>query len=83
VCCRVAAAAGNPNDIAAFTDGLVEARSPAGEAFGAERLRDALRANNTTASNLVRGVIEAPHAFTAQAEPHDVVTLLAATRTID
>ncbi len=66
----------------AFTDGLVEARSPAGEAFGAERLRDALRANSASASKLVRGVVEALHAFTGQAEPHDDVTLLAATRTI-
>lgn len=67
----------------AFTDGLVEARNPAGEAFGAERLRDALRANGTAPVTLVRGVIEALHAFTGQAEPHDDVTLLAATRTID
>jgi len=66
----------------AFTDGLVEARNPAGEAFGAERLRDALRANNSSASNLVQGVLAALHAFTGQAEPHDDVTLLAATRTI-
>jgi sigma-B regulation protein RsbU (phosphoserine phosphatase) len=65
----------------AFTDGLVEARNPAGEAFGTERLRDALRANTTVPSKLVRGVIEALHAFTGPAEPHDDVTLLAATRT--
>ena len=66
----------------AFTDGLVEARGAAGEAFGAERLRDALRANNSSATNLVRGVMEALNAFTGRAEPHDDVTLLAATRTI-
>ena len=66
----------------AFTDGLVEARSPSGEAFGTGRLRDALRANNTSASNLVRGALGALDAFTGQAEPHDDVTLLAATRTI-
>ena len=66
----------------AFTDGLVEARSPAGEVFGAERLRDALRANTTVPARLVRGVLEALHAFAGQAEPHDDVTLLAATRTI-
>lgn len=66
----------------AFTDGLVEARSPAGEVFGAERLRDALRANTTVPARLVPGVIEALHAFTGPAEPHDDVTLLAATRTI-
>ena len=65
----------------AFTDGLVEARSPAGEAFGAERLRDAMRANNFSATKLVRGVLDALTAFTGQAEPHDDVTLLAATRT--
>jgi sigma-B regulation protein RsbU (phosphoserine phosphatase) len=66
----------------AFTDGLVEARSPAGEVFGSERLRDALRATTTVPAQLVRGVLEALHAFTGQAEPHDDVTLLAATRTI-
>lgn len=66
----------------AFTDGLVEARSPGGEVFGAERLRGALRANNSSATALVRGVLEALHAFTGQAEPHDDVTLLAASRTI-
>lgn len=65
----------------AFTDGLVEARSPTGEAFGAKRLRDALRANTTVAAELVGGVIHALHAFTEQAEPHDDVTVLAATRT--
>ena len=66
----------------AFTDGLVEARNSAGEAFGGERLRGALRANNTSASDLVRGVMGALDAFTGQAEPHDDVTLLAATRMI-
>lgn len=67
----------------AFTDGLVEARSPAGEAFGTERLREALRANNSSASSLVQGVVEVLQAFTGQAEPHDDVTLLAATSTND
>ena len=62
----------------AFTDGLVEARSPAGEVFGAERLRNALRANKTSATTLVRGVLETLHAFTGPTEPHDDVTLLAA-----
>lgn len=62
----------------AFTDGLVEARSPTGEAFGAQRLRDALRANSASAATLVRGVVEAVQAFTGQAEPHDDVTILAA-----
>jgi serine phosphatase RsbU (regulator of sigma subunit) len=64
----------------AFTDGLVEARSPSGEAFGAERLRNALRANGTDAVTLVRGVMEALDTFTGQADPHDDVTVLAAAR---
>jgi phosphoserine phosphatase RsbU/P len=67
----------------AFTDGLVEARNPAGDAFGSERLQATLRANHTSASNLVSGVIEALRAFTGPAESHDDLTLLAATRTAD
>jgi serine phosphatase RsbU (regulator of sigma subunit) len=70
------------HSIFAFTDGLVEARNPAGEAFGDGRLRDALGAHNTSAPNLVRGVVDELAAFIGQAEPHDDVTLLAATRTI-
>jgi sigma-B regulation protein RsbU (phosphoserine phosphatase) len=65
----------------AFTDGLVEARSATGEVFGAQRLRGALRASSTVPDRLVAGVVAALHAFTDQAEPHDDVTLLAATRT--
>jgi serine phosphatase RsbU (regulator of sigma subunit) len=70
------------HSIFAFTDGLVEARSPAGEVFGTGRLRDALAANTTSASRLVQGVLDELAAFIGQAEPHDDVTLLAATRTI-
>lgn len=64
----------------AFTDGLVEARNAAGEAFGTQRLRDAVRANSASASTLVRGVLDALQSFTGAAEPHDDVTLLAASR---
>jgi sigma-B regulation protein RsbU (phosphoserine phosphatase) len=69
---------GPGDSLVAFTDGLVEARNSAGEAFGSERLQVALRANNSSASALVRGVMEALHHFTGRAEPHDDVTLLAA-----
>jgi serine phosphatase RsbU (regulator of sigma subunit) len=65
-----------------FTDGLVEARSPGGEAFGAGRLRDALWANHTSAGDLVRGVMDRVTAFIGHAEPHDDLTLLAAMRTM-
>jgi len=71
------------HSLVAFTDGLVEAMNSAGDAFGAERLREALRMHNTSAPDLIQGVVEALHAFTGDIEPHDDVTLLAATRTID
>ncbi len=70
------------DSLIAFTDGLVEARSPAGEAFGGERLRDTLRASNSSAAALVKGVLDALRDFSGQAEPHDDVTLLAAMRTM-
>ncbi len=65
----------------AFTDGLVEARSATGEVFGSERLRGVLRAHRAAAAPaMVGGVVEALRVFARQAEPHDDVTLLAATR---
>ncbi len=66
----------------AFTDGVAEARNPAGEAFGNERLQAALRASGSSAGDVVRGVVEAVRTFIGSAEPHDDLTLLAATRTI-
>jgi len=72
---------GRGHSILAFTDGLVEARNPAGEVFGSGRLREALAANNRSASGIVWGVADALAAFIGQAEPHDDVTLLAVTRT--
>lgn len=65
----------------AFTDGLVEARSPTGDVFGSERLRAVLRAHaGASASDIVRGVSESIRGFVQQAEPHDDLTLLAARR---
>ncbi|MEA3245796.1 MAG: SpoIIE family protein phosphatase [Gemmatimonadota bacterium] len=65
----------------AFTDGLAEARSPAGEAFGAERLRGVVRtAGAAGASALVHGVVDSVTAFGQQAEPHDDLTMIAVTR---
>lgn len=69
------------HSLVAFTDGLVEAPGPAGDAFGSERLRAAIRKHNTSASELIQGVLAALHAFTGDTEPHDDVTLLVATRT--
>ncbi|HJQ21912.1 MAG TPA: SpoIIE family protein phosphatase [Gemmatimonadaceae bacterium] len=64
----------------AFTDGLVEARSPTDEVFGGERLRAVLRGSEPSAPDLVRDVVDALKHFARQAEPHDDLTMLAATR---
>ncbi len=65
----------------AFTDGLVEARSPTGEVFGSERLRAMLRELGALpAPELVGSVVESLKGFAAQAEPHDDLTMLAVTR---
>ncbi len=65
----------------AFTDGLVEARSPSGEVYGSDRLREVVRAHCAGgASELVTGVVDALKIFGRQAEPHDDLTLLVATR---
>lgn len=65
----------------AFTDGLAEARSPSGEVFGPDRLRTLVRESaGKSAPDLVKSVVESLQAFGRQAEPHDDLTLLAATR---
>jgi sigma-B regulation protein RsbU (phosphoserine phosphatase) len=64
--------------LVAFTDGLVEARSPGGETFGADRLKDALRESGASARDLVGAVMRSLDAFSGDAERHDDVTLLAA-----
>ena len=67
-----------------FTDGLVEARSPAGEAYGSPRLRAALSTlGDRQAPALIREVLDTLGVFTGAAEPHDDLTLLAATRDAD
>jgi serine phosphatase RsbU (regulator of sigma subunit) len=65
----------------AFTDGLVEALSPTGEAYGGERLRALLRENRSAAAQgLIERIVESVKAFTRQAEPHDDLTMLAVSR---
>jgi serine phosphatase RsbU (regulator of sigma subunit) len=67
--------------LVAFTDGLAEGRSPAGEGFGVARVRDALRAHaRGSASEMVQGLVDALEAFAGQAEPHDDLTMLVARR---
>jgi serine phosphatase RsbU (regulator of sigma subunit) len=67
----------------AFTDGLVEGRSPTGEGFGGTRLREVVRMNRAaSASGLVQGILESLKDFARQAEPHDDLTMLVAQRDI-
>ncbi len=65
----------------AFTDGLAEALSPAGEEYGKERLLALLREQCLLAApDLVEKIVESVKAFARQAEPHDDLTMLAASR---
>jgi sigma-B regulation protein RsbU (phosphoserine phosphatase) len=71
-----------PGDrLLAFTDGLVEALSPTGEAYGKQRLLALLQENRSAAAQaLVEGVVASVKTFARQAEPHDDLTMLAVSR---
>ena len=57
----------------------MEARSPTGEVYGSERLREVLRAQRSgPASEMVWGVLDALETFGRHSDPHDDVTILAA-----
>jgi serine phosphatase RsbU (regulator of sigma subunit) len=65
----------------AFTDGLVEARSPSGEEFSNARLRAMLSGKREeTATGMVARFVNAVELFGQRGDPHDDLTLLAATR---
>ena len=60
-----------------YTDGVTEARSPAGDLFGLDRLRAVLgQASNATADEAVRGVVAAVETFAGVAPQEDDVTML-------
>ena len=64
------------------TDGVIEARNPAGELFGLPRLLDLLQKNSErTADELVQLVCQAVQAFHAQLLPADDTTLMILKRT--
>ena len=70
---------GKDHTLFAFTDGLVEARSPTGDIYGGERLREVLRGQrNGPASEMVRAALDALETFGRHADPHDDLTMLAA-----
>ena len=67
------------HSLLAFTDGLVEAHSPTGEVYGGKRLREVLLAQRgSSASDLVRAVLDAVQTFGGHSEEHDDLTMLAA-----
>jgi sigma-B regulation protein RsbU (phosphoserine phosphatase) len=59
------------------TDGITETRNLSGEFFGAERVRQIVRANaSRSAAHIQAAVIEAVQRFRGQAPQEDDVTLV-------
>lgn len=71
-----------PGDVLlAYSDGVVEAQSPAGELFGEDRLCEALSScPGTSPHKAVEHVLDAIDAFTCGHTPYDDLTLVAARR---
>lgn len=70
-----------PGDLLlAYSDGVVEARSPSGEFFGETRLAAALGGCPEDPERAVAFVLEEVEAFTRGHTPYDDITLLAALR---
>jgi len=64
-----------------YTDGVTDARSPAGERFGERRLRAAVRAGrDSSAQDLVDRIVDSMQRFQAGTAAADDVTLLAVRR---
>lgn len=61
-----------------YTDGVSEARNPAREEYGSERLKARLSGKIADAAEATRNVLEDVKHFVQQAEPHDDITVLAA-----
>ena len=64
----------------AFTDGVLDARSPAGEPFGEERLEAAVRSPFQSAGALVDRIRGSLSAHILGSDPFDDVTMLAVRR---
>ena len=66
--------------VLAYSDGVVEARSPAGEFFGEERLQKVLANCRGSATTAVSNVMAELTRFTEGEDPYDDVTLIAVGR---
>ena len=63
--------------LAAFTDGVIEARNPIGEEFGEDRLIEVILANTgLPAAELEKRILRAVEDWTAEAEQEDDLTLV-------
>lgn len=73
-----------PGDLLfAFTDGVTEARNPAAEELGEERMTELLAAHDGSAAEAVAAVVAALREHTAGGEAFDDVTMLALRRLPD
>lgn len=66
--------------IVAYSDGVIEAQSPGGEFFGAQRLTRVLRDCPAEPEIVIQRVLQALEVFTDGHQPYDDVTLLAIAR---
>jgi serine phosphatase RsbU (regulator of sigma subunit) len=66
--------------ILGYSDGILEAHSPQGELFGAERLGKILEKCPSDPESVVRQVLDSVSSFTGGSEPYDDLTLLALRR---
>ncbi len=63
-----------------YSDGVIDAHSPAGEHFGVDRLARVVAAAPEDPQSVVTHVVEALNEFTEGTEPYDDVTLVAVCR---
>jgi sigma-B regulation protein RsbU (phosphoserine phosphatase) len=66
--------------LVAYTDGVIDARNPAEESYGEERLMALLASAGSTAQGLIEHVDAALGSFIADAAQFDDVAMLAARR---
>lgn len=70
-----------PGDtLLAYTDGVIDSRSPSGDSFGEERLAELLQAPVSSAQGLLERLHTRLREHVAGTAPYDDVTLLAVTR---
>lgn len=72
-----------PGDVVlGYSDGVTDARSPSGEFFGYDRLREVMIDSPADASQVVQNVLEAVRNFTHGGVQYDDVTLVAVGRRV-